>query len=69
LTNIGASNGLLRQYFPKGTDLSIWGPGILDNVAAELNNRPRKRLGWKSPAEELDRLLSQPVSSTVADTA
>jgi IS30 family transposase len=63
------TNGLLRQYFPKGTDLSIWGPGILDNVAAELNNRPRKRLGWKSPAEELDRLLSQPVSATVADTA
>jgi hypothetical protein len=34
---------LLRQYFPKGTDLSFHGPGILDNVAAELNARPRKR--------------------------
>jgi len=52
------TNGLLRQYFPKGTDLSRWGPGFLDNVAAELNNRPRKRLGWRTPAEALDQLLS-----------
>ena len=63
------TNGLLRQYFPKGTDLSFWGPGILDNAAAELNNRPRKRLGWKTPAEELDRLLSQPPNPSVATTA
>jgi transposase, IS30 family len=70
LTNIGASNGLLRQYFPKGTDLSVWGPGILDQVAAELNNRPRKRLDWQTPAEALDRLLSNPPDpSTVAITA
>jgi transposase, IS30 family len=54
------TNGLLRQYFPKGTDLSRWGPGYLDYVAAELNNRPRKRLGWKTPAEALDELLSKP---------
>ncbi len=54
------TNGLLRQYFPKGTDLSFHGPGILDNVAAELNARPRKRHGWRTPAEELDRLLSDP---------
>jgi IS30 family transposase len=54
------TNGLLRQYFPKGTDLSRHGPGYLDFVAAELNNRPRKRLDWKTPAEALDRLLSQP---------
>lgn len=52
------TNGLLRQYFPKGTDLSFWGPGFLDKVAAELNARPRKRHGFRTPAEELDRLLS-----------
>jgi IS30 family transposase len=51
------TNGLLRQYFPKGTDLSLHGPGILDAVAIELNNRPRKRLDWKTPAEALDQLL------------
>ena len=54
------TNGLLRQYFPKGTDLSRWGPGYLDNIAAELNNRPRKTLGWRTPAEALDKLLSNP---------
>lgn len=53
------TNGLLRQYLPKGTDLSFYGPGILDNIAAELNSRPRKRHGFQTPAEELDRLLSQ----------
>ncbi|MGZ4459265.1 MAG: IS30 family transposase [Nocardioidaceae bacterium] len=53
------TNGLLRQYFPKGTDLSKWGPGYLDMVAAELNNRPRKRLSWRTPAEALDKLLSE----------
>jgi IS30 family transposase len=52
------TNGLLRQYFPKGTDLSVHGPGILDNVAAELNARPRKRLDWDTPAEELEKLIS-----------
>ncbi|OBI75179.1 transposase [Mycobacterium sp. E740] len=62
------TNGLLRQYFPKGTDLSFYGPGWLDEVAAELNARPRKRLGWRTPAEELDRLLSDP-STFVAATA
>jgi len=64
------TNGLLRQYFPKSTDLSLWGPGILDQVAAELNNRPRKRLGWKTPAEALEKLLSNPQDpSVVATTA
>mgnify|MGYP001023439246 CR=1 FL=1 len=53
------TNGLLRQYFPKGTDLSVHGPGILDNVAAELNARPRERLSWATPAEKLQQLLSQ----------
>jgi IS30 family transposase len=62
------TNGLLRQYFPKGTDLSFYGAGLLNQVAAELNARPRKRLGWRTPAEELDRLLSDP-STFVAATA
>ena len=62
------TNGLLRQYFPKATDLSFHGPGILDNVAAELNARPRKRFNWRTPAEELNRLLSDP-SAFVAATA
>jgi hypothetical protein len=42
-------NGLLRQYFPKGTDLARWNPDDLNAVAATLNNRPRKTLGWKTP--------------------
>jgi transposase, IS30 family len=63
------TNGLLRQYFPKGTDLSIWGPRFLQRVAAELNNRPRKRLDWRTPAEALDQLLSNPTEPpTVALT-
>jgi IS30 family transposase len=54
------TNGLLRQYFAKGTDLSIFPAHYLDYVAAELNNRPRKTLGWQTPAEALDELLSNP---------
>ena len=42
------TNGLLREYFPKSTDLSFHGPGILDNVAAEVNARPRKRHGYRT---------------------
>ncbi|MGH3470210.1 MAG: IS30 family transposase [Thermocrispum sp.] len=64
------TNGLLRQYFPKGSDLSRWGPGYLDTIAAELNNRPRKRLNWRTPAEALDQLLSHPPEPpSVATTA
>ncbi|WP_287015059.1 IS30 family transposase [Gordonia sp. (in: high G+C Gram-positive bacteria)] len=62
------TNGLLRQYFPKGTDLSEHGPGILDNVAAELNARPRKRHGWLTPAAKLDELLRSDPSDPVAAT-
>lgn len=62
-------NGLLRQYFPKGTDLSRWSADEIEAVAHALNTRPRKVLGWKTPAEAFDeqlRLLQQPrVASTV----
>ncbi|TFC81734.1 IS30 family transposase [Cryobacterium cheniae] len=54
------TNVLLREYFPKGTDLSIHGPGILENVATELNRRPRKRHGYRTPAEVLATLNREP---------
>jgi IS30 family transposase len=52
------TNGLLRQYFPKGSDLSVHGPEHLALVASGLNGRPRKTLHWKTPAEALAALLS-----------
>jgi IS30 family transposase len=54
------TNGLLRQYFPKGTDLSTHSAEHLARVAALLNARPRKTLGWRTPAEHLHMLLFQP---------
>jgi IS30 family transposase len=61
------TNGLLRQYFPKGTDLSVHSAQPLTEVAAALNNRPRKRYDFDTPAEVLNRRLSNPPQITVAN--
>jgi len=62
------TNGLLRQYFPKGTDLSAHGPEDLEAVAAALNSRPRETLGWRTPAEALDEVLRRVETAGVATT-
>ena len=63
------TNGLLRQYFPKGTDLSMHSAEEIAAVAAALNSRPRKTLDWKTPAEALDQLLLSANNNSVATTA
>jgi IS30 family transposase len=62
------TNGLLRQYFPKGTDLSRYSRDELDAVSAALNSRPRKTLGWKTPAEALRERLNSAKRRRVATT-
>jgi transposase, IS30 family len=63
------TNGLLRQYFPKGTDLKVHQPEYLEFVSDEMNTRPRKTLGWLNPAQALQQLLSgAPSQPGVAST-
>ncbi len=68
MTNIGASNRLLRFWLEKGTDLSRWSANDIAGIAHALNTRPRKTLGWKTPAEALEEHLRSLQDSGVATT-
>jgi len=59
---------LLRQYFPKGTDLARWSTEEIEAVADALNHRPRRTLGWRTPAEALDDHLRSLTQTGVATT-
>ena len=62
------TDGLLRQYFPKGTDLSRWDAEAVQAVAANLNDRPRKKLNWRTPTEALKQQLESQQAKSVATT-
>ena len=62
------TNGLLRQYFPKGTDLTRWTAEEIETVAATINSRPRKILGWRTPAEAFNEHLHSIQQTSVATT-
>jgi IS30 family transposase len=62
------TNGLLRQYFPKGTNLSVPSEADLAAVALTLNTKPRKTLGWRTPAEARDQFLGSAHTGDVATT-
>ena len=58
------TNGLLRQYFPKGVSLRQYTPADLAEASRKLNTRPRETLGWRTPAQALNELLSEPYKTT-----